>query len=378
MTAPLGSGSFGSPPSGGSEDPYVSALGRISGKLLSEDLIRHGIDLTFRNGAADPDILYIDVNNDRIGVNITPTTDLDVSGKIYARSNWTAVGSTATFDNVVFNSNGSVTSTSGAINIVPSGPASIEIGKSLTPIFEFKDNYIRANTTDTDIVINPDGTGEINIQKSTLIRGDLTVTGDINVDGNLQKNGNIIIGDQPLDVVIVQTDFTQSIIPGLDATYDLGSSDKFWDVTWIQGNLGADNANITNTIISEQLRITGNTISTINSNDPITLDSDTGNITIEDINFNQNTITNLLNTPLTLISTGIGYIQFTDENAFVIPTGTTAERGFTEVGETRWNTDLGYLECYDGSVYLAATGGGTVITPAIQQELSEIYTLIFG
>lgn len=378
MTIPLGSGSFSSPPSGGSEDPYVSALGRISGKLLSEDLIRHGIDLTFRNGAADPDILYIDVNNDRIGINITPTTDLDVSGKIYARNDWTAVGTTATFDNVVFNSNGSVTSTSGAINIAPAAPASIEIGKSLTPIFEFKDNYIRANTSNTDIVINPDGTGEVNIQKSTLIRGDLAVTGDINVDGNLQKNGNIIIGDQPIDVVIIQTDFTQSIIPGLDATYDLGSPAKFWDVTWIQGNLGADNANITNTIISEQLRITGNTISTINSNDPIFLESDTGNITIEDINFNQNTITNLLNTPITLISTGIGYVQFTDENAFVIPTGTTAERGFTEVGETRWNTDLGYLECYDGTVYLAATGGGTVITPAIQQELSEIYTLIFG
>jgi hypothetical protein len=378
MSDPISSSPLGNDPINSNEPDFVAQLGRISGKLLSENLIRHGIDLTVRNGDTDPDIFYIDVNNDRIGINITPTTDLDVAGKIYARSDWTAVGTTATFDNIVFNSNGSVTSTFGAINIVPAAPASIEIGKSLTPVFEFKDNYIRANTTNSDIVVNPDGTGEVNIQKSTLIRGDLDVTGDINVDGNLLKKGNIIIGDQPLDVVVVQTDFTQSIIPGADATYDLGSPSKFWDITWITGNLGADNANITQTIISEQLRMSGNTISTINSNDPIILDSDTGNITLESININQNTITNLPNTPLTLISTGIGYVQFMDENAFVIPTGTTAERGFTEVGETRWNTDLGYLECYDGTVYLAATGGGTVITPAIQQELSEIYTLIFG
>ena len=51
------------------------AIGRISGPLLKANLVRNGVDLTFRNGATDPDILYVDVNNARIGVNNSaPTT----------------------------------------------------------------------------------------------------------------------------------------------------------------------------------------------------------------------------------------------------------------------------------------------------------------
>jgi len=57
------------------------AIGRISGPLLKANLVRNGVDLTFRNGASDPDILYIDVNNSRIGINNSaPSTDLHVTG----------------------------------------------------------------------------------------------------------------------------------------------------------------------------------------------------------------------------------------------------------------------------------------------------------
>ena len=62
---------------------YSAALGRISGKLLSPNLVRNGVDLTFRNYASDPDILYFDVTNKRIGINNpTPTYDLDVNSVI--------------------------------------------------------------------------------------------------------------------------------------------------------------------------------------------------------------------------------------------------------------------------------------------------------
>ena len=55
---------------------YVSALGRISGKLLSENLERQGVDLTFRNEQYDPDLLYLDVTNMRIGIEGAPPTSL--------------------------------------------------------------------------------------------------------------------------------------------------------------------------------------------------------------------------------------------------------------------------------------------------------------
>ena len=56
-------------------------------------------------------------------------------------------------------------------------------------------------------------------------------------------------------------------------------------------------------------------------------------------------------TPLTFASTGIGYLRFMGDNAFVLPAGTDAERpARPELGDTRWNTDQDYLESFAGAV----------------------------
>jgi hypothetical protein len=58
-------------------------LGRISGPLLADNLVRNGIDLSFRNFQADPDLLYLNVVDGRIGVNTsTPGREVDVPVKI--------------------------------------------------------------------------------------------------------------------------------------------------------------------------------------------------------------------------------------------------------------------------------------------------------
>ena len=59
-------------------EPSSGILGRISGKLLSANLERDGIDLTFRNNPLDADLLYLDVNNLRVGINQTPGFDLHI------------------------------------------------------------------------------------------------------------------------------------------------------------------------------------------------------------------------------------------------------------------------------------------------------------
>ena len=52
------------------------AIGRISGPLLKANLLREGVNLAFEN-----DLLYLDVNNSRIGINTaSPQYDLDVNG----------------------------------------------------------------------------------------------------------------------------------------------------------------------------------------------------------------------------------------------------------------------------------------------------------
>ena len=52
------------------------AVGRISGQLLKSNLLRNGVNLAF-----ETDLLYIDVNNSRIGVKTaTPQYPLDING----------------------------------------------------------------------------------------------------------------------------------------------------------------------------------------------------------------------------------------------------------------------------------------------------------
>ena len=52
------------------------AVGRISGPLLKANLIRNGVDLAF-----ETDLLYLDVNNTRIGIKTSnPQYALDVNG----------------------------------------------------------------------------------------------------------------------------------------------------------------------------------------------------------------------------------------------------------------------------------------------------------
>jgi len=393
MAIQFGNDVPGEEPSLNSEGNYVAQLGRISGKLLKADLVRHGIDLKFRNGPTDPDILYLDVNNNRVGINTSsPQFDLDVDSQIFVRDSSIVQGTEAIIDNLVFRTDGSVTTEPGPIEIAPTGPgAYVNLGRVLTTDFEIKDNYIRALNSNANIeIFAEDPSALVELSSSTQIDGNLAVTGNINLDGNLTKYGNIYVGNDLFvadgvadDKVTINADFSQNLLPGDNNQYDLGRSDKKWGVTWITGTLAANNANIVSVIISDQLQISGNTISTINSNDDIFLNPTTGNTVIEELNINANTITNLDPTtpqqqPLRLISTGTGYVRFTDTSAMGIPIGTTAERLGLVAGETRWNTDLGYLECFDGTIWQVATGGGIIVTPAIQQELSEIYTLIFG
>jgi len=52
------------------------AVGRISGPLLKDNLLRNGVNLAF-----ETNLLYLDVNNSRVGINnASPQYDLDVVG----------------------------------------------------------------------------------------------------------------------------------------------------------------------------------------------------------------------------------------------------------------------------------------------------------
>ena len=64
----------------------------------------------------------------------------------------------------------------------------------------------------------------------------------------------------------------------------------------------------------------------------------------------------------------------------IVPSGPDLDRRASpEVGETRWTTDQQYLECFDGAVWAVSIGGGgSTITPTNMEDLSTLYTIVFG
>lgn len=363
----------------------MSQIGRIGGQVLTNNLLRAGVDLAF-----ETDLLYLDVTNSKIGIEDgTPSYDLDVNNNI--RTSNLLVDTQAAISNLRINTPNTITTSVGGIDVRINGSGEIFHDRlisrtSSTDYLLFDGNRI-SSFSNSNIIFDPNGAGQVYIGATTNITGNLAVSGNTSIGGDLSSAGTVTVGDQTLDTVTINTDFTQSIIPGEDLTYALGadaadSSPRRWNelhapdwtpiINWIPENV----------IISEQTRLNGTTneIFALQSNEDIFLNPDTGIVDIEETRWQNNDITNLLNTPLTFASTGIGYTRFIGDNAILVPAGTDAERRASpEVGETRWNTDQQYLECFDGTVWVVSIGGGTgVVSAADMDDYSNIYTLILG
>lgn len=360
------------------------SLGRISGPLLKENLIRDGVNLTFRNKAFDRDLLFLDVINNRIGINNEISVyDLDINETTNIRDSVVVSGSSAIFENLVLSPNSTISSTIGPIVIQPVGPdAYIYYDTVLTTDFKISDNYIESVVTNSNIVLDPAGTGKINIFSNSEIIGNLLVSGNILSSNNVRLDGKLTIGDSVFDTLTINTDLTQSIVPGTDSTYDLGKSNKKWADIYLTSLSSPDNIITSSVSISDQIFLSGsptNILTTSQSNESLLLQPATGITIIERLMIDGGTITDLNETILELNSSGArGHVHFIDNSAIRIPFGNTDDRGYTEIGETRWNSDLGYLECYDGVGYQTAQGGGTIVTPDMMDEFSLLYNLILG
>jgi hypothetical protein len=362
----------------------MSQLGRISGPLLDANLNRIGVDLTFRNYSADDDLLYLDVTNNRIGINKQPANRrVEIDGTTHS-SNLISTTS-ADIATVTLATNTFSTDISSTIIVRPNqvNPL-VTFDNMRAGDLDFKDNIIKNYTVNGGIELNPNGTGIIDIYANTTVNGDLTVTGNTRIDGNLTEATNIIVGDSILDTVTIAPDFTQSIIPGDHLTYDLGTALKRWGQIHVRQNLDIGSLSFNDITVGLQLEIESGlpSIRTLQSNDDVILTSNTSNIDIERIRFNGDDITNLDATAFTLASTGIGYVRFVSNNGVVIPSGTNVERpASAEAGDTRWNTNNpvnNYLECFDGTTWNIATGPGGTISTVENYDLANAYILILG
>ena len=377
----------------------MAQLGRISGPLLNANLHRDGVNLKFSNTTFDSTpVLQLDVENGRIGIkDDTPSFDLDINNDF--RTTDLQVDDRARIDNIIPRADGTITTVVGPINIMPQTAGSyVNLQRMRSDDLDFNDNTISGTTSNQTIELKPSGTGTVEVFSSTNIYGNLGVTGNISIDGNLTKLGDLIVGDELYDpdtglgdTVEIVPDFTQSIIPGDDNLWDLGrdqldSSPRRWQEAYITDNLAnADRVNPLNVFISDQMHLDGinNQIFTTQSNEDLSLNPDTGIVFIENTKWETNNITNLINTPLTFTSTGIGYLRIMGDNAFKIPAGdnTTRPQNLAspvrpELGDTRWNTDEKYLESFSGKINIVTAIG--VVTALPNQTRTGLSGLTSG
>ena len=197
----------------------MSQVGRISGPLLTANLERNGINLTFRNTSSDTQLLFLDVNSGKIGVNKgTAGYDLDVNGTS-ASANLISetVSSIANYTIETNNLNVLVG------NIYLNAAEAIKLSNFETDNIHISDNAISSYRSNSNIDLIPNGTGTVDVISNLEVLGNLNATGSITADGN------IIIGDSDTDSVTFNADIANSIIPAANDVYAIGSPTKRWD-----------------------------------------------------------------------------------------------------------------------------------------------------
>jgi hypothetical protein len=201
------------------------AVGRITGPLLSKNLLRDGVDLSF-----ETDLLYLDVTTGRIGIKTaTPQYALDVQGDTNLLA--LRVETTSTLGNLsVYSTTTTSYISNGVGNLVISAP------------------------TEDRILLN----------NNTLVSGNLHATGNITAEGSVQIGNNT-----GSDTLSLYADIVSDITPQTPGQYDLGAPGKEWAQGYIDslvasalvGKAGGD-VNITpalgrTTNINSNVRIWG-------------------------------------------------------------------------------------------------------------------------
>ena len=193
-------------------------IGRISGPLLKDNLLRDGVDLAF-----ETDLIYLDVNNNKIGIrNSSPVRELHSLNNILTTN--LIVDNLATItSNVTIDSTSKIATFVDDLIISPAGPGSQVIATHFrVGDFDIDGTTITVTASNADLEIRPTGSG------ITRITNDLNIYGNLHATGDVTVGGNVILGSDENDNVSFFSDVNSNIIPDVDITYVLGSNTKRW------------------------------------------------------------------------------------------------------------------------------------------------------
>ena len=340
----------------------MAQLGRISGPLLTENLLRNGIDLAFSNDRTDASttLLYLDVTNNYIGINTdTPVRELSVEGA--AKSNNLFATTRADIANLEFTT-GKIENISDNIFIRSSD--AIVVPTLRNSNIEINDNYISTYTTNTDLQLIANSAGTVVFDADTSandlqlnglsnlnnvnITGDLTTTGNVLHTGNLTINGFIDTGNIKIEGnYIVTTDSNSNIELKASGTgiVNFSSLQTLENFTVI-GTTLANNISATGTVTTPNLNITNDLA--VNRN-----------ISLENIDIIQNRISvTSTDTNLTLSPAGTGSVELigdTNVTGSIHATGNVTMDGDFIIGDQ--DTDNLILNAEINSSIVPTVGG---------------------
>lgn len=180
-------------------------LGRIGGGVLQDNLERNGVDLAFSDTRNDTPLLYLDVNNDRVGIlTDTPAYTLNVPSTIQISQNLeTTAGGRLGDINVL---NNVLTSLGGALEITSAGTTNLNNFKN--PQLEIDGRTIRTYNTNSDLEIYPAGAGQVNFKANAEIFGQIdlpAITSD-----NVTALGNMKAGEFQTENLRIDDNFSST------------------------------------------------------------------------------------------------------------------------------------------------------------------------
>ena len=336
-------------------------------------MIRDGVNLAF-----ETDLLYLDVNNSRIGINTaapqytldvvgtTRTTDLEVLNQLDV-GNFTITGNT-------------ISSNLPTISFIASGgEATAYHSRLVVNDIEIHGNKISTTVSNSNLELDPSGTGKVDIQSATDIVGNLAVTGNISATGNITIGGNLTIGDTLSDTVTINASIRSDLVPETDNIYDLGSLSYKWRAVYAR-DIFSTNLSLS-TFDVGSIRLENNTITTTSSTDLVLDPNGSGSVRIGNFAIRDNTITHVVTDSITEITqSGTGYFKIAGTNAFVVPRGTTGERptAYAVEGMTRYNTDSKALEIWDGGQWASPAGSIGAVSESTANDIAIRFALTLG
>jgi len=310
------------------------------------------------------------INNDLTINGITTTVDITSTGVITADSftNNTILIDNNVIETISVDTNLDLRANGSGKIIIPSN--NVDITQALT----VNGNTVLANTNITGTVTH---VGNYNQTGNTTITGNLNVLGNLDVSGAFQFE-EILVDDNFITTTTSNTNLElrangtgNILIPNNNVII---SNNLTVNGTLNVGNIDSIGTIQANNFTTGDILIDDNFITTTISNSNLELRSaGTGSIIIDDISINDSTITSTSNL---ILQPGSGTVNIIGTGSLVLPKGNTSERPTPAAGQIRYNTELERFEGYNNTGWINLKGvqdqdGNTRVTAELTEGAND-------